>query len=377
MNTDMASYHSKPIVMDNGTALSKIGFAGDDNPRFIIPTVPTSPLISRAGMIRPVTVSDNIRHSTIIQKKFIHGKSPLDRGIITDWNAMENFWRSVFYDKLRIDPTRHPVILAETPLNTAENKNKMAQIMLEKIGVESLLIILQPSLSLYASQCTTGCVVDIGEGVTKIVPISEGYVFTPAIHLMDIAGQDITKYLLRLLREAGYSLTSTVEKQMAIDIKETLCYVSSDIKKEIEDLKRSPSKVKIFKTPEGEEIKLKSEQFMAPECLFQPYIIGKELPSLHESIIAAISLCDMNLRREFYSNIILSGGSSNFPGLKERIKNEISKRVPESIEVNIIAPQEREISAWIGGSIIGSIPSFSNIALTKEQYLERGKKYTS
>ncbi|MBY9016708.1 MAG: hypothetical protein KGD68_13525 [Candidatus Lokiarchaeota archaeon] len=76
-------------------------------------------------------------------------------------------------------------------------------------------------------------------------------------------------------------------------------------------------------------------------------------------------------------NIILSGGSSNFPGIKERLLNEISKHVPESVEVNIIAPPGRELSTWIGGSIIGSLPNFSEIVMTKEQYKERGNQYSS
>jgi actin beta/gamma 1 len=373
----MTSYHAIPIVMDIGTALSKIGFAGEDNPRFIIPTIPTTPLMKKSGLIRPATVSDDIRRKPVVQTKFIHGKSILERGVIKNWVAMENFWRAVFYDKLRVDPTRHPILLADTPLNTADNKNKIAQIMFEKIGVKSLLIILQPSLSLYASNRTTGCIVDIGEGVTKIVPISEGYVFTPAIQLMDVSGVDITRYLLRLLREAGYPLTSTAEKQIAIDIKETLCYVSSDVGGELEIMKTSLDNEKIFKTPEGEDIKLRNELFMAPECLFQPILLGKELPSLSESIIQSISSCDMNLRRKLYNNIILSGGSSKFPGLKERLKKEISKHVPDSIEVNIIAPQEREIATWVGGSIFSSLPSFSNLSLTKEQYEEKGHNYTN
>jgi len=373
----MDSHYSKPIVMDNGTALSKIGFAGEDNPRFIIPTSPSTPLRAKPTIIRPAIGMDEIRNRTVIQKNFIQGKSPLERGIITDWIAMDGFWQAVFYDKLRVDPTRHPLILTETPLNPEINRNKMAQIMLEKIGVQSLLIVMQPTLSLYASGRTTGCIVDIGEGVTKIVPISEGFVLSHAIQLMDIAGQDITKYLIKLLRQAGYPLTSTAEKQLVIEIKETLCYVSSDFNKEIEQMKDSSILGETYKTPEGEDIKIKDERFTAPECLFNPIMIGKEIPSLSENIIESISLCDMNLQRALYGNIILSGGSSNFPGIKERLLNEISKHVPESVEVNIIAPPGRELSTWIGGSIIGSLPNFSKIVMTKEQYKERGNQYSS
>ena len=134
---------------------------------------------------------------------------------------------------------------------------------------------------------------------------------------------------------------------------------------------------KVYQTPEGEEIKINDEQFIAHECLFQPYMIGKEIDALHESIIEAISSCDMNLHRDLYNNIILTGGSSNFPGLKERLKQEISKNLPQSINVNIYTNPESDLSPWIGGSIVGSLPSFSQIAVTKEQYIEHGYQYSN
>jgi len=373
----MENHYSKPIVMDNGTALSKIGFAGEDKPRYIIPTFPTSPLRKKSTIISPASGMDEIRSRSVIQKNFIQGKSPLQRGFITDWIAMENFWNEVFYDKLRVDPTRHPLILAVTPLNSEVDKNKMAQIMFEKIGVPSLVIIMQPILSLHALGRPTGCVVDIGESVTKIVPISEGYVLSHAIQLIDVAGQDVTKYLISLLRDAGYSLTSTAEKQQAIDIKETLCYVSSDFKNELEQMKGSSIIEETYETLYGKEIKLKNERFMAPECLFNPLLIGKETPSLSEKIIESISLCDMNLQKSLYGNIILSGGSSNFPGIKGRLLLDISKSVPESTKVNVIASPERELSSWIGGSIVGSLPNFSEMAMTKLQYKEKGYLYSN
>lgn len=372
----MDMYYSKPIVMDNGTALSKIGFAGEDEPRFIIPTLPTSPLRAKPVIIRPAIGIGEIRNKTIVQKNFIQGKSPLKRGIITDWVAMENFWNSVFYDKLRIDPARHPLIIAETPLNPEINKNKITEIMFEQFGVPSLLLVMQPSLSLSASGLTTGCIVDIGEGVTKIVPISEGYVLSHAIQLMDIAGQDITKYLINLLREAGYSLTSTAERQLAIEIKETLCFVSYNFNEELEQMKTSSNLEETYKTPDGEIIKIKRERFMAPECLFNPRLIGKEIPSLSENIVESISKCDMNLQRALYGNIILSGGSSNFPGIKGRLLSEISKNVPETVQVKVITPSGRELSTWIGGSIVGSLPNFSEMAVTKEQYFKGRNKFS-
>jgi actin-related protein len=375
VNIKVDDYNTRTVMMDNGTAFSRIGFAGEDKPSIIIPTFPTSPIRAIPSKISPVKEINITRQKPLIRKRFTQGTSPLERGVIKDWSAMERFWQQVFNDWLRIDPSTHPLILSETPLNPKPKKDKMAEIMFEKFNVPSLFIPMQATLSLYASNRTTGCVVDIGEGVTKIVPISEGYALTHAIQIMDIAGQDITKYLLGLLRQAGYMLTSSAEKEYAIDIKEKLCYIASDLKNEKELMKKISSMEKIYKIPDGTEIKLKSELFMAPECLFNPILIGKEILPLHESIIEAISLCDMTLRNEFYSNIILSGGSTKFPGIEERLKKEITKNVPTSIEVNIIAPQQRELSTWIGGSIIGALSTFHEIAITRQQYKQTGLGY--
>ena len=85
----------------------------------------------------------------------------------------------------------------------------------------------------------------------------------------------------------------------------------------------------------------------------------------------------MNVQRSLYGNIILSGGSSNFPGIKGRLLIDLSKHVPESTKVNVIASPERELSSWIGGSIIGSLPNFSEMVMTKLQYKENGNQYSN
>jgi len=354
--------------MDNGTALSKVGYAGEDLPRIIIPTFPTGPIKAIPSKISQADEKKVIRKKPLIRKDFTQGSSLLERGMIKDWSAMERFWEQIFYNLLKIDPSTHPLILTDTPLNPEANKVKMAEIMFEKFNVPSLYIAMQAALSLYASGITTGCVVDIGEGVTKIVPISEGYTLTHAIQLMDVAGQDITRYLLRLLRQAGYTLTTAAERKCAIDIKENMCYIASDLKKETEKFNNNLRLEKNYKSPDGEDIKLISEIFLAPECLFAPILIGKEILPLHEFIIESISKCDIDFQGTLYNNIILSGGSSKFPGIKDRLKREITKSIPKSIEVNIIAPRQRELSTWMGGSIFGSLPSFHKLAITKEEY---------
>jgi actin-related protein len=371
----LANNKAQPIVIDIGTALSKIGFAGEDTPNLVIPTIPTNPIALGSSIIRPLQEKSDLKPLSITDKTRFLSNPLLERGIIKDWPLLEKFLHNVFYNMLRVDSKNHPLLLSEDPMNPVEDRNKMAKIMFEKFNIPKLLIMMQQSLSILAAGRVTGCIVDIGEGSTKIIPISEGYVLTHAIHVMDLAGQDITRYLLRLLREAGYSLNSPPEKNLAIDIKEMYCYISGDFNEEINAMKMDSSMEKIYKKPDGEEIKVKGERFKAPECLFRPVLVGKELNPLHEYIIEAISSCDRNLQAELYRNIILSGGSSKFPGLKDRLKFEISRLVPNSIEVNVITPPKRELMTWIGGSLLTSLPSFSDIAITRQKYDGNGGVY--
>ena len=129
---------------------------------------------------------------------------------------------------------------------------------------------------------------------------------------------------------------------------------------------------KSYMLPDGETINVGVERFLAPECFFNPSVIGKELEPLDDVIVSAISECDVDLRRDLYSNIVLSGGSTMFPGIKERLTKEIKEQIPESVDVKIIAPPERMYSVWIGGSILSSLKTFHRMWVTRREYKEMG-----
>ncbi|KKL79000.1 hypothetical protein LCGC14_2019240, partial [marine sediment metagenome] len=289
-----------------------------------------------------------------------------------DWPAMERLWHYTFYTDLRVDPSEHPVLLTEAPLNPRKNREKMAEIMFETFNVPALYIATQAVLSLYASGRVTGCVIDIGDGVSHIVPIFEGFALSHAIQRIDLAGRDVTTYLQRLLRQNGHSFTTSAEKEIVRDLKEKLCYVAIDPEKEIILSNKVAGMEKNYMLPDGETISIGIERFLAPESLFNPSVLGKELAPLDDVIVGAISECDVDLRRDLYSNIVLSGGSTMFPGVKERLTREIKEQVPESIDVRIIAPPERMYSVWIGGSILSSLKSFQRMWVTRRDYKEMG-----
>lgn len=363
---------AKPIVIDNGTGLSKNGYAGEDQPRSVWPTL--------IGYPRYESIMTDVDHYTrdyYIGEEAINLRGvlrlvyPISHGIVEDWDAIEKIWSYTFYNDLKVDPSENPVLLTEAPFNPRENRERMASVMFDNFGVPAVYVATQAVLSLYASGRTTGLVIDSGDGVTHIVPIYEGFSINHAIKRIDLAGRDITEYLRRLLRQRGYSFVSGAEKEIVRDIKEKLCYVALDPERE-RTVADKAGVDKPYMLPDGEVITVGAERFQGPELFFNPSAIGLDTLPLDEHIVSSIKACDVDLRRDLYANIVLSGGSTMFPGLKERLHKEITELVPENLEVRIIAPPERQYSVWIGGSILGSLKTFQKMWVSKKEFEEVG-----
>lgn len=294
----------------------------------------------------------------ISRKGILNLKYPIEHGIVNDYDDMEKIWHHCFYNELRKLPEEHPVMLTEAPRNPKANREKMVKTMFEVFNVPSFYVQIQAVLSLYASGRTTGIVIDSGDGVTHTVPIYEGFSMPHAVERIDLAGRDLTEYLMKILSEIGLNYYSSAEKEIIRNIKEKLCYVALDPKKEAEAYKSSTNLNKPFELPDGNIVTLQDQQYRCPELLFNPTLIGKDFDGLHTLAFNSIMKCDVDVRRELYKNIVLSGGTTMFPGIVERLSKEMSELAPPSISVKVYAPPERKFSVWIGGSILSSLASF-------------------
>eukprot|EP00479_Gromia_sphaerica_P013630 TRINITY_DN76_c0_g1_i6.p1 TRINITY_DN76_c0_g1~~TRINITY_DN76_c0_g1_i6.p1 ORF type:complete len:367 (-),score=92.57 TRINITY_DN76_c0_g1_i6:207-1307(-) len=324
---------------------------------------------------------------------------PIQHGLIDDWDNMEKYWQRCIYQYLRADPEEHFCLLTEPPLNTPENREYTAEIMFETFNVPGLYIGVQAVLALIASRLSksvdktlSGTVIDSGDGVTHIIPVVDGYVIGSCIKHIPLAGSDITKFILQVLRDRGEKMPADDAFLVAKAIKERYSYVCPDIVKEYRKYDNDPSKFRVYdgvqsKTGTPYKVDVGYERFLGPEIFFSPEIFNSDFTTpLAQVVDECIQACPIDCRRALYRNIVLSGGSTMFKDFGRRLQRDVSRFTKKRTElaqanvsiqlkkmtVKVISHSMQRFAVWFGGSMLASLPQFFDMSHTKAEYEEIG-----
>ena len=365
------------IVLDCGSLLCKAGFAGDDAPCAVFPTVVGRPLHPGAAGLKDVYVG----HDALSNRALVSMQKPISRGTPVDWDAVEVVWRHAF-DQLGVlqFPDLPRALLCETPLARLEDRERSAEIMFEALGVPALCIKNQAELAVFATGQKTGLALDVGDGATHAVAVHDGRAL-PGAQRVEFGGRDLTEHLSALLEASGYSFAGAPAHEILRDIKARVGYVACDYAAEVAACAANPALyARPYEWPGATNpVHYDAERFRLAEPLFSD---GSALPGLTPAtadipgaLSRAISACDADVRPALFSNIVLSGGSTLFPGFVERLTREAAHFSPAGTALTFYGdaagPQHR---VWQAGSMVASLTAsaYSGWWMTRAEYDECG-----
>lgn len=385
----MSDVTKLPIVCDNGTGFVKAGFAGSNFPTTMFPSMVGRPTLryeetgdDEAVELKDIMVGDECaKHRSMLEISY-----PVENGMVKSWEDMQHIWNHTFYDCLKIEPSDHKVLLTEPPMNPKANKQRFLENMFETYGFSHTKVTVQAILVLYAQGLLTGVVLDSGDGVTHVVPVYEGMCPQNLVKRLDVAGRHVTRYLIKLLQLRGYNFNRTADFDTVRQIKEKLCYVGYDLDIEKRLGLETTALCEQYELPDGRTIKIDRERYLAPEVLFQPGLLDIESKhgGMAEMLFNTIMDADIDLRSEFFKHIVLSGGSSMYPGLPSRLEKDMRQLYLDRVlkgdesklsrfKLRIEDPPRRKHMVFLGGSVLADImKDRDEFWISKEEWQEYG-----
>merc|ERR1719468_1074545 len=344
------------------------------------------PIIRAANRIDDVEVKDlMVGDDASKLRSMLEITYPMENGMVRSWEDMKHLWDYTFGpEKMNLDSTECLIMLTEPPMNPNRNRETMLEEMFEHYGFHGAYLAIQAVLTLYAQGLLTGVVVDSGDGVTHICPVYEGFALPHWTKRLDIAGRDITRYLIKLLLLRGYAFNHTADFETVRMMKEKLCYVAYNIHAEQKLAQETTFLVEHYTLPDGRVIKVGGERFEASEALFQPHLINKEGQGMAELVFSAIQGADIDIRPELYKHIVLSGGSTMYPGLPSRMTRELKQLYFQNVvkgdvaqykkfKIGVEDPPRRKHLVFLGGAVLADIMK-NNLPwwISKKEYEEQG-----
>lgn len=407
----------KSIVIDLGAALTKVGFAGENQPRFIIESAVFYSISGEMFIQENNFINKNMQ---IKRKVSIFNDTEILENIVNT-EQIEIFFNLVF-KKLKVKPSEMSILILERPqkdtyvdalfgrqeaidecglqenakkvlrkkelqenlpvyTNTRIIRRKIATVLFDKFSIPKLYCTIKEVVALYADGNTTGTVVNIGSTATRIVPIYEGWIITHSINIRNKGGKNVIQCMQEFTNNNLQNIKVTKENEYLImrNIQiatEDFCYIAKNPKEEKNIWKNSDRKIRSVNILKDNFVKFDEILYEAPEVLFgkEPLSVTKEPGDLIDAIIESIRKCNTKLAKKLYSRIVLIGGGTLYQGFKDRFASEIKKKLPETLFVNVEADEDRLIKGWRGGSVLISLKIFKEKELwvTKKEFEEKG-----
>ena len=326
---------------------------------------------------------------------------------LTGWELLEMLCAHTLGEsRLRVAPGERPTMLVEPPFTPKAAREKKAEIFFETLKACIRLAVISPgappplplsqlrialvpcpyqvpafqlkdsaALTCYSIGRVTGCVLSVGAGVSQVNGVYEGYVVPHVMKRTDLAGYSLTERMAKLLGEAGYFFTTTMERAAVQDIKEKLSFVAEDYADELRKVDSNADLQQEYELPDGQVLKVGAARFQCPELLFQPALGGKETDGVHTMLYKSIRQAgDFHFQQDLFANITCEGGSTMFRGFAGRLTSEISKLAPAATKIDVVAPagKDRLHAPWIGGSILTGLSTMHQMWIEKAEYDDAG-----
>jgi len=413
------------LVFDFGTSTTKAGFAGEDVPKAVFPTMlGCIPDNSSNNNADTMDTSDDNQQNIANKTKYVSGstklafprpgmelKSPLKDGLVHDWDLFEALVEHT-YEHLNTDPKQHPLMRSECPWNTKELRVKEAELMFEKFDVPALFLCKSAVLTTFACGRSTALVVDGGAGSMSVTPVYDGFVLYNNIKRNNTAGDFLTdyyrnhletkkkldivpiykiksksavgegepaKYIAKKLEGITHSYDSYMKNQVVCDFQKMVPRMSDRAYQE-ETLTSLPTTP--YEFPNGYNDSFGIERYQGPEQLFNPHRFDKEPKpqqdktlGVHELVKESLMSCDVDIHNNLWNSIILCGGATLTSGFVERLDAELRMTFAPHTKFKIVASNvnsERTFAPWVGGSILASLGSFQQMWVSKQEYDEIG-----
>ncbi len=382
-------YLKLPIIIDIGSGIIKAGISGQESPKTIFPNYIGEPKYSK--VLRSFSKDNQEMKEQYIGKDcskylgILKLRYPVKNGIFENEQDILTVFKYI-YQNLEINNEEireHPILITEPLLNPYSNREKIASALFENLSAPAIFFASQPILSLFSTSNTSGVILESGEGVTQSCVVYEGYSIPNSYIRNNYGGRDVTDYFQTLLKKQGYSFSTTSEFEIVRKIKEEICFTvvgssSNNPLSNISNLelgnKNKSESSNTYNLPDGNAIKIGEEKSLAPEILFNPSIIGSEHLSFQEMIVTSINKVDIDLRKNLFNNILISGGNTLFKGIQEKFHTEIKYLSPKNMKVRIHSPGNRLLSCWTGGNVISTLEIFKKMWVSKDDWGEKGNK---